>query len=55
MDIDDRHLRFLSMDIRLKDPHFVMAELDKYQKKIAALTEEKRHPNSIKICPHPIQ
>ena len=40
MDIDDRHLCFLSMDIRLKDPYFVMAELDKYQQKIAALTEE---------------
>ena len=40
MDIDDRHLRFLSMDIRLKDPCFVMAELAKNQQKIAALTEE---------------
>ena len=40
MDIDDRHLRFLSMDIRLKDPYFVMAELAKYQQKIAALIEE---------------
>ena len=40
MDIDDRHLRFLSMDIRLKDPYFVMAELAKNQQKIAALTEE---------------
>ena len=40
MDIDDRHLRFLSMDIRLKDPCFVMAELAKYQQEIAVLTEK---------------
>ena len=40
MDIDNRHLRYPSMDIRLKDPYFVMSELAKYQQKVAALTEE---------------
>ena len=40
MDIDDRHHHLLSIDTRLRDPYFVMAEIAKYQDKVAALTEE---------------